>query len=311
MFLSLGEVLVEVMRDTRGVPLSETGRFVGPFASGAPAIAACAAARLGYPSRFVGVCGADAFGELCERYLEASEVDTQIRKVPGYTTGIAFVSYDLQGGREFVFHLPQSAAAHLSANDLTTEVFSNVRWLHITGSSLGVSESVRQAVYRAVELAKMQGATVSFDPNLRLELMSPAAIRDLCEPVLRQADVILPSASEASHLTGLTDDEAACQALLQHKTRLVILKRGELGSVVYTTDSALPVSSIPVTEVDPTGAGDCFAAAFAVAMLEGQVPAEAARFANVAAALSTTVFGPMEGLPTRSAVEARRKEGFE
>jgi sugar/nucleoside kinase (ribokinase family) len=308
MFLSLGEVLVEVMRDTRGEPLSETGRFVGPFASGAPAIAACAAARLRYPSRFIGASGADAFGELCERYLKASEVDTQIRKVPGYTTGIAFVSYDLQGGREFVFHLPQSAAAHLSAKDIITEVLSDVRWLHITGSSLGVSESVRQAVYRAVELAKRKGVAVSFDPNLRLELMSPAAIRDLCEPVLRQADVILPSASEASHLTGLTDDDAACQALLNHGAKLIILKRGELGSVVYTPESVNSIPSISVTEIDPTGAGDCFAAAFAVATLEGQDSAQAAHFANVAAALSTTAFGPMEGLPTRSAVEAGLKE---
>lgn len=309
MFLSLGEVLVEVMRDTRGVPLSETGRFVGPFASGAPAIAACAAARLGYPSRFVGVCGDDAFGALCARYLKAAGVDAALAKAPGYTTGIAFVSYDLHGGREFVFHLPHAAAARLSADDITAETLANVRWLHITGSSLGVSKCMRAAVDRAVTLAKAQGATVGFDPNLRLELMSLPEIRRLCAPVLERADVILPSAAEASQLTGLTDDDAACKALLREGAKLVILKRGAQGSVVYTANAVTAVPSIPVTELDPTGAGDCFAAALAVAMLEGQSPASAARFANVAAALSTTVFGPMEGLPTRSAVEARRKEG--
>ncbi|NVM03445.1 MAG: sugar kinase, partial [Candidatus Helarchaeota archaeon] len=36
--ISLGELLVEIMRDEVGMPLNIPGRFLGPFPSGAPGI---------------------------------------------------------------------------------------------------------------------------------------------------------------------------------------------------------------------------------------------------------------------------------
>jgi sugar/nucleoside kinase (ribokinase family) len=306
MILSLGEVLVEIMRVARGVPLNTPGVFSGPYASGAPAIFACAAARLGAPARFAGTRGDDTFGELCEQYLRQAGVETQaIRMDAAHTTGMAFVSYDHQGDREFLFHLPRSAAALLGPEDVTREIMRDVTWLHVTGSSLGVSESMRQAIYRAVDVAKSAGATVSFDPNLRLELMSPQDIKRLCGPLLDHADIVLPSGAEASHLTGIHNQEDACLALLAGGARTVVLKLGDQGCALFTPERVLHIPSIPVTEVDPTGAGDCFAAAFTVAVLEGKDLRDAARFANVAGALSTTVLGPMEGAARRGEVEAK------
>jgi fructokinase len=63
--IAIGEILVEVMRPRVGEPLDHTGLFRGPFASGAPAIFAVAAARLGAQVGFMGSVGTDAFG----RYL--------------------------------------------------------------------------------------------------------------------------------------------------------------------------------------------------------------------------------------------------
>ncbi|MCY3719770.1 MAG: carbohydrate kinase family protein, partial [Anaerolineaceae bacterium] len=57
-------------------------------------------------------------------------------------------------------------------------------------------------------------------------------------------------------------------------------------------------------EVDATGAGDSFAAALTVALLEGMPLAQAGRFANAVGALAVTRIGPMEGSPTRAEVEA-------
>jgi sugar/nucleoside kinase (ribokinase family) len=58
-----------------------------------------------------------------------------------------------------------------------------------------------------------------------------------------------------------------------------------------------------VTEVDPTGAGDCYGAAFVIALLEGMALPAAARFANVVGALAVTVQGPMEGAPRRKDIQ--------
>jgi len=303
--LALGELLVEVMRPERGVGLGVPGTFRGPFPSGAPAIFAWAAARLGAGVRFLGVRGADAFGDLCEHHLRDAGVDVQgVRADPERLTGVAFVSYEHSGSRSFLFHLREAAAADLSPEDVTEEALAGVAWLHVTGSSLGVSESMRGAVHKAVEQVKSRGGTLSFDPNLRLELMSQADIEALCGPLLERADVVLPSGSEASLLTGIPNPDEACRALLRN-AQTVVLKLGERGCKVFREGLELEVPSIPVTEADPTGAGDCFAAGFAVASLEGQPLERCARFANVVGALSVTAFGPTQAEVSRALVEKR------
>ncbi len=170
--LSLGELLVEIMRKEVDQLLSRPADFAGPFPSGAPAIFLDAAARLGaglgISTRFIGVVGADDFGDCVVERLATDGVQVDsIRRAPGWTTGIAFVAYRRDGGRKFVFHLAQSAASLLSPEDVRPEYFNDLGFLHLTGSALSFSKSARQAAYRAVELCKRAGGRVSFDPNLR------------------------------------------------------------------------------------------------------------------------------------------------
>ncbi len=301
--VSLGELLVELMRPEVGVGLADPGTFLGPYASGAPAIFAWAAARLGAGVRFAGVCGADPFGELCVRHLTAAGVSLQVRRDPDHETGMAFVSYLKDGGRDFLFHLRHAAAAQLSPADLTEALLEDIAWLHITGSSLGISEGMREAVYRAVGEAKARGATVSFDPNIRPDLLRGQTLASLCAPVLEEADVVLPSGLEATQLTGLSDSAAACRSL-QSGGRTVLLKQGEAGCTLFSEGLEEHFPSISVREIDPTGAGDCFAAGFAVASLEGRSLPDAVRFANVVGALSTTAFGPTSAPLSYDAVMA-------
>ncbi len=293
--VSLGELLVEVMRPEVGVPLDTPGVFAGPFASGAPAIFAWAAASLGAHVRFAGVVGRDPFGALCKRHLERAGAELHVRTTPDFETGVAFVSYSGTGARDFVFHLRHSAAAQLSPADVTPELLENVSWLHVTGSSLSVSEGMRQAVFTAVERAKAAGAVVSFDPNLRPELLREVGLDELCGPVLDAAAVVLPSGAEAEVLTGLSDPDEACRKLLE-RAEVVLLKRGAAGCTLFTEVSSggleHPFPGLLVQEVDPTGAGDCFAAGFAAATLSGLDLPAAARFANAVGSRSVTAFGP-------------------
>ncbi|PZG40927.1 hypothetical protein C1I98_22375 [Spongiactinospora gelatinilytica] len=60
-----------------------------------------------------------------------------------------------------------------------------------------------------------------------------------------------------------------------------------------------------MTPVDAAGAGDTFDGAFAALLLEGASPVEAARYAVVAAALTTTGPGAVGPIPARTAVRAR------
>lgn len=303
--VSLGELLVEVMRPAVDQPLDEPGQFVGPFPSGAPAIFIDAVARLGVSCGFIGVIGDDPFGRCVLRRLKGDGVDVRhIRTVTHRTTGIAFVSYRSDGSRQFLFHLPQSAAALLNPEDVREDHLHGIRALHITGSALCISDSAREACYRAVRLAKQHGAVVSFDPNIRPELQGVEAVREMCEPVLQACDVLLPSGGEAMMLTGDTDEEKACHHLVERGIPIVVLKRGARGCVVFTDHEQMAIPAFPVNEVDPTGAGDAFAGGFVVAMLRGMSVTEAARFASAIGALAVTRQGPMEGLPTLAEVQA-------
>ncbi len=301
--VSLGEVVVEFMRPQPNMPLNTAGEFLGPFPSGAPANYIDGVARLGGCAGFIGVVGSDGFGEVNRRRLRRDGVDmTHLRTAEGWTTGIAFVAYRADGSREFIFHFAQSAAAKLGPEDIDPGYLKDCRLLHISGSALSFSASARDACYKAIEIVHNAGGCISFDPNLRVELMSPSQALALCRPVLDVASVVLPGAEEAILLTGVPDTEDACRALLD-PAEAVALKLGSAGSKVFTAAGAELVPSIPVDEVDPTGAGDGYAAGFTVAYLEGKPWRECARLANIVGALAVTRVGPMEGLPLRGQVD--------
>jgi sugar/nucleoside kinase (ribokinase family) len=302
--LSIGEALVEIMRPQPDLPLDRPAPFVGPFPSGAPAIFADCAARLGVSSGFIGVVGADDFGACLRHRLTADGVDAaHLATDPGRLTGIAFVTYDSDGGRHFLFHMRDAAAGQLGPQHLDRDHVAQAEWLHICGSALAASEKSREACYQAVEWVKGSGGQISLDPNLRPELLGVEQVRHICQPVLAAADVVLPSGEEASMLTGIGDPEEAAMALAG-EGRIVALKRGARGSIVFTPLERLAVPAFPIEEVDPTGAGDCYGAAFLVGLLEGWPLTQVARFANAVGALATTKLGPMEGAPTREEVEA-------
>ena len=297
--ISIGEALVEIMRPMAGVSLDQPGLFLGPYASGAPAIFAVAAARLGVRVGFIGRVGEDAFGRLLCRRLESEGINLDYLQVsPDDATSAAFVAYSPDGKREFVFYLKQAAAGRIDPSIISKIYFSGVTWLHISGSFLALSDASRAACHQAVEWTCEAGGKVSFDPNLRPELMGLDESRRVFAYYLDRADLLLPTAEEARALTATTDDEEAAARLLGDAERLVVFKRGSEGSTFFTQRKRLDCPGFSVKEVDPTGAGDCFNAACLVGLIKNWALDRTARFANAAGALAVTRQGPMEGAHT-------------
>lgn len=304
-FVTVGEALVEIMRPDRDQPLDKPGEFLGPFASGAPAIFAVAAARLGLSTGLISGVGDDAFGRLLQNRLQEEGVNLSgLQTVPGFSTGMAFVGYAANGSREFVFHLRHSASGVIDVDDLPVDYFAGTQWLHLSGSALALSEAGRVACRKALDLTVAAGGRLSLDPNLRPELMTLADARQTLAPYLAAASLLLPTAEEARALTGTTDDDTAAAHLLGDKKRIVVLKHGAQGCTVYGQQAKLQVPGFAVAEVDPTGAGDCFNAAFLLGFNSGWPLDRVARFANAAGALAVTQQGPMEGAPTVQQIES-------
>jgi sugar/nucleoside kinase (ribokinase family) len=294
--VALGEAVAEVMRPSVGLSLEQPGLFEGPFPSGAPAIFADAAARLGLDTGFIGCVGADAFGRAIKGRLARDGVNLACLRVDeARATGVAFVTYNSDGSRDFLFHLKQSAGAQAPALD--TAYFGRVAYLHITGSTLALSPEWRAACLRAARLAKDAGALVAFDPNVRPELLGALSMEQACGPILELADVVLPSGSELAVLTGIAEPRSAVESLLARGVRQVIVKGGAQGSTLFSRDITLHVPAVPREERDPTGAGDAFAAGVAYGLVHGLSVEVMLRLANAVGGLAVTRLGPMEGLP--------------
>ena len=299
--ISLGELLVEIMRTEVDVPHGRIGSYYkGPYPSGAPAIFIDSATRMSksfnLTTGFIGVVGNDEFGEGVLNKLQSDGVDiSKIRIDNSRTTGIAFNQYNSDGSRKFIF--AAGAAEQTSPDDIDEEYFSNVKALHIMGTSLSISESSRESCYKAIEIAKSLNpqAIISFDPNLRPEMLDIKTIIEISKPVLDKTTILFPSGEEAERLAGVKGEVKACRKLLKKGLKLVVLKRGKKGCSIFSSGlvDEIKVPGFEVEEIDPTGAGDSFDGAFIVGYLAGWDLKRIGMFANAAGALKVHFFGPM------------------
>lgn len=309
--ICLGELLVEIMREEVNVSHRTTGAiYRGPFPSGAPAIFIDSVARMIRDSNlttgFIGVVGDDEFGECITRRLSQDNVDlSYVRISKMLTTGIAFNQYNSDGSRKFIF--APGAAGDTSPKDIDKKYFSNIKALHIMGSSLSISQKSANACYKAIKVAKSMNPQViiSFDPNLRPEMLDIDTILKISKPVLNETDILLPSGEEAEMLAGIDSEEAACIELLEGNPKIVILKQGKLGATVFSDELKEPIHlpSYNVEEIDPTGAGDSFGGAFISSYLQGWDLKKALQFANAVGALKVKHFGPMSDSTIEQVIE--------
>ena len=298
---TMGEILVEIMRPGPGVPLSLPGPLVGPLPSGAPAIFADTVARLGHEAGIVGGVGEDDFGRFVLERLAADGVDcSRVIRVPGRSTAVAFVSYAETGERTFIFHIDGTPAV---MGRWTGEPDPQARFFHVMGCSLMAGEGLREALVATALRFHDAGVRLSFDPNLRPELLGGRSLQEVVGPVLERSSVLLPGATELALLAGTGDEKEAARRLLARPgLEVIAVKRGARGCTVITRGGWVDVPARAAVEVDPTGAGDAFDAAFVCGLLEGRTPEDCGRMAVAAGALAAEAFGPMEGRISREAV---------
>ncbi|CAM3582810.1 sugar kinase [Halomonas lysinitropha] len=302
-----GELLAEFMAEASGQRFDRPGRFTGPFPSGAPAIFASQAARLGARVAYAGRVGRDGFGDLVVERLRDDGIDVEaVQRDPEYPTGTAFVSYQADGSRRFIFNLAHSASGRQTLDEGELEHLSACRYFHVMGSSLASRGGI-EILLRLVARVKARGGRISFDPNVRLELVSSPEVREALLRVLAHCDLFLPSDADLEWLAEPGEDADATVARLrsEHPLSLVVLKQGAAGCRAYTGDGVIEAPGLAVAEVDPTGAGDCFGGALVAALVAGRPLAEALRLANAAGAHAVTVLGPMEGCSDQATLERR------
>jgi len=255
---------------------------------------AVATARLGARVAFIACLGRDARGDQLEKLLRTEGLDTQhVHRDTATPTGAALIMVDDCGEKQI--HCAPGANHKLTP-------------AHIRSAALLIRSALvlliqfevpMQSVLTAAKIAHAAGVRIVLDP-------APAAKAP--PSLLRLVDVIRPNASEAKQLTGvqITDLKSArraAQKLFALGVKAVAVEAGHAGDLVIWRDGERLVRRMKVKSIDATGAGDAFAAGFSVALAKGRSYAEAALFANAAAALATTKMGAMPAMPRRHEVQ--------
>lgn len=301
--VALGELLVDLIPGTEKMRISQAGPVI-KTASGSAGIFACAATLLGNCGGFIGKVGRDALSQMVEGTLREQGVDlSNVVTQDDGQTGLAFIEY-LPEGRNYQYYRTGSVGSLLRAEELNEDYIASAYAVHYPGMLLSLTPEMNGACHRLVELARKSGALVSFDPNIRRELTDDAHARAELLWAMQNADIVAPTLREGQMLTGKERIGDVLRAIHEMGPRMVALTRDRDGAVLSCDGMVAVAEGIDEPPVDPTGAGDTFAAALCVGMREGMELERLAHFCNCAGTLVITKRGAIGmALPTRAQVE--------
>ncbi len=271
--LCIGEALIDMICTDRGSRLADGQNFLKK-AGGAPANVAAAIAALGGQVDMAAKVGKDPFGQHLIDLLNEMGVNTKwIIQDPTSFTTFAFVSLMEDGERDFYFN--RGADGQLSMADLATLNLNEYSIVHF-GSATGFLPGPLQATYiDLLNKAKAAGALISFDPNYR-HLLFPnntASFITQSWHFIQSCDFFKLSDEEAMLITELDTVDAAAAALRAKTNAVFAITLGKEGTLLSTSHGIEIISSIPITAIDATGAGDAFVGAVLYQLI-GTKPAD-------------------------------------
>jgi ribokinase len=291
LFLCVGDLDVDVLIEVDRLPTRD-GKVNGVVRQKAPGgmagNVAAALARVGSRVRVLGRVGDDADGAFAVKSLEQVGVDTSfVSRLEGVAT-FSCISLLTPDGEKSLVKL-MTSAYRPDASDVTPAALEGVRHLHLT--SIGDPALCR----RVVDAARTLGATASLDIERADCPEDTAALLDAVEGF----DLIFCNAESRAFV------DASLERPLAGLVAALVTTLGADGAQVETAEGRIASPGFTPKIVDTTGAGDCFAAACLHARLAAKLDwRDALRFANCAAALSTTGLGAQSALPTADQVAA-------
>lgn len=308
----IGEVLIDFIAEKQGSSLSKAKVFTKK-AGGAPANVACAIAKLGGNSLFVGCVGEDQFGTYLLNVLKTNKVDVSLAQQSKTFTTLAFVSLAKNGERDFVFS--RGADIELKYNPSLKKDFKG-NLLHFGAATAFLGGALEKAYGHYFFDSLTQNAFISFDPNYRGDLWkdNEAVFIKKCLTFIEKSHLCKFSLEEALLISGKENMEDACDFFHEIGAIIIAVTLGAEGTFISAPSLRLTIPSVKVNPVDTTGAGDAFIGCllqqigalpdFNQVLENNKLLVNMVKKANKAGAITTTNYGAIGSLPT----EAELKE---
>jgi 2-dehydro-3-deoxygluconokinase len=261
--------------------------------------------RLGHKTGWISRVGKDEFGASLLAAVRGEGVNTdEVIEDSEAPTGIFFKEMINEKQVRVQYYRSGSAASRLRPGDLNEEYLSSAKYLYITGITPALSETCKDCIFKAIEIARKHRVKIVFDPNVRKKLWSEVEAKKTLLALAAQSDMILAGSGEGEFLFGTSDSSRIAAEFQKLGASIVAVKLGRDGVYYKAGKEEAHIPGVKVDRVvDPVGAGDGFAAGFLSGLLDGLPVRDAAKRGNSVGAMVVTVAGDIEGLPDRGLLE--------
>ncbi len=282
-----GDVIDDVLAVPEG-PIrddTDTPAQIRQRPGGSAANTAAWLGELGAPVDFVGIVGEGVRGSDATRHAEALPgVEAHIATHPTLPTGTIVVVVQ---GQTRTMLTQRGANRALSPEAVTDELLAEARVLHLTGHAL-LNDAGAEGFANLIARATAAGVAVSVDPG-SAGFIADYGVEEFLAAIAG-ATILFPSLEEGSLLTGLAGSEAIA-AKLAESFPIVALTLGVDGVIVAFGDTVERVQASHAAVVDPTGAGDAFAAGFLTDWVQSGDAIAAAMCGALVGARAVTIVG--------------------
>jgi len=320
--ITMGRSSIDLYSNDIGSPFVQIKSFAA-YVGGSSTNIAVGAQRLGLKTALLTGVGADPVGDFILNFLQHEGVETRyIARKPKARSSAVLLSVEPPDRFPLVFYRDNAADIQLTIDDVRAAPLDRCRVFQFGGTNFS-REPSRSATLAAIEQAHRAGATIFMDADLRADQWhDPRAFGLAVRAVLPQVDIVVGTEEEikaammteadqlrithsqisAPEVTG--DLDAAVDAILRARPRVVAVKRGAKGCTLYRPDAApQDVPGFPVQVLNVLGAGDAFASGFIYGYLRGWDWSRTARFANACGAIVVTRHACANDTPSLAEVE--------
>ncbi len=288
----LGDICIDLSLQIPEVMGNAAGQQE-PISNGGGTVAntACALAKLGLETHFLGTVGDDFAGRRVRAELERQGIDTAGMLVSRDRPTLQVISLtDGTGQRTaFVWPLKEPAYAALHRSQLRYLTSGPADWLHTSGICITEHQGA-EVTLAALQIARQKGSRASFDLSLRFGLRDgrlPAQFRQSLWQAIGLSTHVLGSVEEELfHLVPEERDARQATARLADAGQCIAVMRESGIGAAHVSAHGAPCFTVPqlqVPVVDTLGAGDAFAAGFIFSGLQGDALPEQIRWAHAVA----------------------------
>jgi len=302
-FLLIGRAGIDIYPDPPGTKTENAKKFVS-FLGGSSANMAVQLKKFNGNCNLLTRVSDDALGRLVINELDKYNINRNNIKFEKNEARISFAIVETRmKDHQSIIYRNNAADLFLNKNDVDSAKIENYDCILITGTTLA-SEPSRSAIFHALNIANKNNIPVIMDIDYRPYTWKNSTLAsEIYMKASKKCTGIIGNEEEFGILANDNNNGQKLAESLSNHLDLVIYKKGERGSEIFTKNYSFKKGIFKVKPLKPTGAGDAFMGALIGALLNNYDLEKSVEIGSAAAALVVTKVGCSSAMPLQNEIE--------